>query len=432
MRIAYISQAYPPIVSGASLALQRLAEGMVQRGHIVMVLAPSDLEEPYTQQGKHIRIVRLKSLRNPMRSHQKFVPFSYKQIHTELKAFNPDLIHSHDVLTFCVFSMAAGRQMHIPVVTTIHQLPWFISAHLPDIPGLKPSIEECLWKYSRWLHKNCQVMIVPTEMVSQTVNTHAGFRPIVISNGIDIHTFEPATGNSKKDTRFYKKYDLDPNLPIILHVGRLDIDKNVDVVIRVAAKVMDQADAQLLVVGDGECRKGLMALSRKLGIDQHCSFPGFVDLNTDLPDLYRLSTVFTTASEIETQGLVLLEAMAAGLPIVAVDATCIHEVVKNQINGFLIPPGDEAGLVDALINIIRHPGTARQMGQAGHTIVQEHSIHHSFEKHEKLYKDTIIQNRKMRSDKRSQIELPQDRRKSNQYLRILFFRHPKSNHPTDH
>ena len=405
---------------------------MAHRGHQVMVLAPSDLEKPYTEQGKHIRIVRLKSLRNPMRSYQKFVPFSYKQIHTELKGFNPDLIHSHDVLTFCVFSLVAGKQMHIPVVATIHQLPWFISAHLPDIPGLKPSIEECLWKYSRWLNRNCQVMIVPTEMVSRTVYTHTGFRPVVISNGIDITTFDAVIGNSKKDTKLYKKYHLQPILPIILHVGRLDIDKNVDVVIRVAAKVMGQADAQLLVVGDGKCRNGLIALSRKLGINHHCSFPGFVDLNSDLPDLYRLSTVFTTASEIETQGLVLLEAMAANLPIVAYDATCIHEVVKNHINGILIPPGDESGLVDALLHIIRHPDSARQMGQAGRTIVQEHSIGHSIEKHENLYKDTIIQYRKMLPEKISQYELPQDRRKITSNPRIFYSKHPKSTHHADH
>ena len=261
MRITYISQSYPPTVSGASLATQRLAKGMVLRGHTVMVLAPSDLDKPYTEQDKQMRIVRLKSVRNPMRSYQKFVPFSYEQIHTEIKAFKPDLIHSHDVLTFCIFSLVAGKQMHIPVVTTIHQLPWFISAHLPDIPGLKPSIEECLWKYSRWLNKNCQAMIVPTEMVSHTVNTHAGFRPIVISNGIDINTFSASIGNSTKDVRLYRKYDLDPELPIILHVGRLDIDKNVDVVIRAAARVINQAHAQLLVVGDGECRNNIMKVN---------------------------------------------------------------------------------------------------------------------------------------------------------------------------
>jgi glycosyltransferase involved in cell wall biosynthesis len=155
-------------------------------------------------------------------------------------------------------------------------------------------------------------------------------------------------------------------------------------------------------------------------------------LNSDLPDLYLLSTVFTTASEIKTQGLVLLEAMASGLPIVAFDATCIHEVVKNQINGFLIPPGNELGFVDALIHILEHPRTARQMGHAGYVIVQEHSTDHSLEKHEKLYKDTIIQYRKMIAEKRPQKDLSRYRRIMNPHPRMLFFKHPKSNQPSNH
>jgi glycosyltransferase involved in cell wall biosynthesis len=114
-----------------------------------------------------------------------------------------------------------------------------------------------------------------------------------------------------------------------------------------------------------------------------------VDATTDLPGIYRIASVFTTASEIETQGLVLLEAMASGLPIVAVDATCIHEVVKDQINGYLIPIGDLNGLADALVGILRNPPKAKKMGVASLSIVQTHSILGSIKKHEKLYRETI-------------------------------------------
>ena len=137
MKIAYISQAYPPMISGASIVLKRLADGMVQRGHTVMVLAASDRGDAYTEQYAHMRVVRLKSIRNPKRAYQKFVLCSYNDINTELKAFKPDLIHSHDVLTLGIFGLVVGRQMDIPVIATIHQLPWFISAYLPDIPGIK-------------------------------------------------------------------------------------------------------------------------------------------------------------------------------------------------------------------------------------------------------------------------------------------------------
>jgi len=389
MKIAYISQAYPPMVSGASIMLKMLADGMSIRGHTVMVLAASDRGDAYIQQEANMRVVRLKSIRNPKRAYQKFVLWSFNDIYSKLKAFKPDLIHTHDVLSLGIFGLVSGKKMDIPVIATIHQLPWFVSAYLPDIPGLKPSIEGCLWNYGRWLNNHCQMMIVPTETISRTVNIHGGFRPVVISNGIDFQNFTTAQANPEKDAALFKKYHLDPDLPIILHVGRLDVDKKVEVVIRTAAGVMERTPTQLLVVGDGECRANLMDLSRQLGIDEYSHFPGFVDLYSDLPDLYRLAIVFTTASEIETQGLVLLEAMAAGLPVVAVDATCIHEVVKHQTNGYLFPPGDENGITEGLIDILQNPTKAKQMGEAGRSIVKAYSTQNSLDRHENLYRKMI-------------------------------------------
>jgi glycosyltransferase involved in cell wall biosynthesis len=399
MKIAYISQSYPPMISGASIVVKRLAEGMSRRGHTVMVMAASDRGDAYTRQSSNLRVVRLKSIPNPKRAYQQFVPWSFKAIRSQINGFQPDLIHIHDVLMLGVCGLVVGKQMNIPVIGTIHQLPWFISVYLPDIPGLKPSIESCLWKYSCWLDKQCQTMIVPTETISRTVKHHAGFQTVAISNGVDLGYFDLILGNPKKDAGMFEKYHLDPKLPIILHVGRLDADKQVDVLIRAAAQVMNDVPAQLLVVGDGECREYLVDLSKQLGIFQHSHFPGFVDWRTDLPSLYRIAAVFTTASEIETQGLVLLEAMASGLPIVAVDATCIHEVVKHQVNGYLVTPGDEYGIARGLTDILQYPARARQMGEAGRSIVQSHSIQDSLDQHETLYREIILRYPRVREKK---------------------------------
>ena len=389
MKIAYISQSYPPMISGAAIVVKRLAVGMLGRGHTVMVIAASDKGDAYTRRFENMRVVRLKSIPNPKRANQQFVPWSYKEIHSQLGAFRPDLIHIHDVLMMGVCGLAAGRRMDIPVIGTIHQLPWFVSAYLPEVPGLKPTVEDCLWKYSRWLNGQCQMMIVPTETISRTIKNHGGFQTVAISNGVDLEHFSPLPGNRARDAGMFEKYSLDPARPIILHVGRLDADKRVDVVIRAAALAMRTLRAQLLVLGDGECREDLIDLSKQLGILKHSRFPGFVDLATDLPSLYRISAVFSTASEIETQGLVLLEAMASGLPVVAVDATCIHEVVKHKVNGYLIPPGDKYGIAQALVKVLQNPARARQMGEAGRSIVQAHSTQDSLDQHERLYREIL-------------------------------------------
>jgi len=393
MKIAYITQSYPPMVSGASIVVKRLADGMAKCSHSVLIIAASDTGNAYIENFPRIKVVRLKSVTNPKRAHQRFVRFSLKEIYAELKAFEPDLIHIHDVLSLGILGIFIAKKMKVPVTATVHQLPWFVCAYLPSIPGLKPMVEYSLWRYSRWLNRQCQSLIVPTETIARTIEIHGGFQTVPISNGVDFQQFSPFPQSYAEDRSLFDKYQLNPNLPIILHVGRLDVDKNVDAVVRAGAQVIQRIPAQLLIVGDGECRKKLSDLSDRLGIRDCCHFPGFVDAASDLPGLYRIATVFTTASEIETQGLVLLEAMASGLPIVAVDATCIHEVVKNQVNGYLIPSVHYQSLADGLVAILQNPVKSQQMGAASLSIVQEHSIQASLGKHEKLYREVIVQNR---------------------------------------
>jgi glycosyltransferase involved in cell wall biosynthesis len=391
MKIAFITQPYPPMVSGASLVVKTLAEGMEKRGHKVLVIAASDRGDTYVELSGKLRVIRLKSELNPKRANQRYVAGSYKEIHAEIERFKPDLIHIHDLISLGVLGLISGKRMSIPVIATIHQLPWFISAYLPDYPGLKTSIENCLWGYSRWLSRQCQLMIVPTPTIVEQIKLKAGFETVAISNGVDLTRFRPNSECRNEIKELSNKYGISPNLPIILHVGRLDVDKNVDCVIRVAANVFSKISAQLLVVGDGECRNNLIELSHDLGVQQYCHFTGFVDPLTDLPALYRLAMVFITASEIETQGLVLLEAMSSGLPIVAVDATCIHEAVTHGINGYLSPPGDEEGLTDNLIEILSSPQKAIRMGEMSRFLVLGHSIENSLDQHEKLFQKIVFQ-----------------------------------------
>jgi len=373
------------MISGASLVVQNLAQGMAARGHSVLVIAASDQGQAYTVEEGRIKIVRLVSASNPKRAQQNVVLWSRKTIEDELKSFAPDVLHIHDILSMGIFGMLAAQMLNTPIVTTVHQLPWFVTAYLPKLPGLHETVEYSLWEYSRWLHKQSQTMVVPTRTIAETIHSKIGFRPEVITNGVDLCHFSKVELPQKKHDFLLNKYGLALNRPIILHGGRLDTDKQVDVVIRAAAKAMKKTNAQLLVIGDGEHREELVQLAQQLGIGNDSHFPGFVAPSGDLPELYRLASVFTTASEIETQGLVLLEALASALPVVSVNATCIPELVNHGKNGFLVAPRDIEGMAVSLTTIIRNPSLSKQMGLAGHAIVQEHAISTALNKHEELY-----------------------------------------------
>lgn len=393
MRIAFVTQSYPPMISGVARVVERLAKGMAESGHPALVLAASDKGHAYTQEIENLRIARLPSLPNPKRANQHFAPLSIYKVAQELNSFDPDIIHIHDIF-LGLEGIRWGHRMKVPVIGTIHQLPWFVNAYLPEVPALKQLAEGSIWSCTRWMNEQCDALVVPTQTIAQIIHSEVGFKPVVISNGIDLNHFstEPSIPNEKK--KLCQKYNLDPGRPIILHVGRLDVDKKVEKVIEAAAKTIQVNDAQLLVVGDGECKKSLQNQAKRLGIWENCHFPGFISINGDLPGIYRLANVFVTASEIETQGLVLLEALASGLPVVAVDATCVPELVKDNINGFLVRSKDVDAFADRLTRLICNPARARQMGRLGREFAEKHSIQSALARHENLYRKTITQPRK--------------------------------------
>jgi glycosyltransferase involved in cell wall biosynthesis len=122
-----------------------------------------------------------------------------------------------------------------------------------------------------------------------------------------------------------------------------------------------------------------------LGIAGRAHFPGFISAAQGLPEIYRLASLFATASEIETQGIVLLEAAASGLPIAAVRATCIPEIVHHGVNGSLAEPGDAHGLARAMSAILGSPSRAAAMGRESLRLAREHDCRRTMDAHEQLY-----------------------------------------------
>jgi len=135
----------------------------------------------------------------------------------------------------------------------------------------------------------------------------------------------------------------------------------------------------------------VIRLSEKLGIRHRSRFPGFVAETGDLPGLYRLASVFITASEVETQGITTLEAAASGLPIVAARAGATPEMVEDGVTGYLVAPGDSDAMADRLVWLLQNPARAKAMGHEGRERVEPHSLDSSVKAHERLYRSLAVQ-----------------------------------------
>ena len=386
MRIAYLAQSYPPMVSGAAIVAEQLAKEMAKRGHQVLVIAASDRDQPYVTLQNNLTILRLRSIYNPWRVRQRFLLFPRYHVLKALEEFRPDILHSHEPLQMGLLGLAYARRAWVPITLTVHQLPGLVTAYLPDF--LKPLVEKGLWAYARWLLRRFTAVITPTKSISTFIQQMTRLETNVISCGLDLQAFHPPlSANTEPATR--QKWNLPPRAPIILHVGRLDTDKHADHVILAAAQAMHQTDAHLLVVGDGCQKRHLMQLSRGLGIEERVHFTGFVSLQQGLPDLYRTASMFVTASEIETQGIVLLEAAASGLPLVAVHATCIPEIVYDGENGYLTKAGDVYTMSQSMVKILNDPHMAASMGRVSRTVAEGHPNQETFDEHERIYHQMV-------------------------------------------
>jgi len=382
MRIAYLTQSYPPMISGASHVAEQIARGMAQRGHQVLVIAASDKPYAYRVLDGSLTILRLTSLHNPLRVGQRFLLYPNHEIWKALREFQPDMIHSHEPAQMGIIGASYAKRAHISTVLTVHQLPGYVATYLPGV--FKGYVETLLWLYARHLCHRFTTLIAPTQTISDIVTRMTGHHVHTMGFGLDLQAFHPALSIvEERATR--QKWNLPLDVPLLLHVGRLDPDKRIDRVIRAAAQTMQDHNVHLLIVGDGTQKPALINLCNSLGISERVHFTGYISAHEGLPEIYRVARLFVTASEIETQGIVLLEAAASGLPLVAVNATCIPEIVHDGINGFLAEPGKVTMLASAMSLLLNDREKADSLGRASRELAQRHGIHSTIEAHEVLY-----------------------------------------------
>lgn len=376
------------MISGAALFARQIAEAMAERGHQVLVIAASDKGHPYLVKSGNLTVLRLQSIHNPMRVGQRFLFYPRPEVMRALHEFHPEVIHAHEPLQTGLFGIEYAKRAHIPITLTIHQLPSFVASYLPNF--FRTSTETILWVYARWLSRKFTAIITPTQTISGLVTEMIGLQAATIGYGIDLQTFHPPLP-SDDEAATRQKWNLPSYVPILLHVGRLDTDKHVDRVIHAAAQTLTKSNAHLLIIGDGTQKPALIKLCKSLGISDRVHFPGYVSMQDGLPEIYRISNLFVTASEIETQGIVLLEAAASGLPIVAVRATCIPEIVHDGTNGYLAESGDLNGLSNAMSLLLKDPQKAKLMGKASLILAAKHALSYAHNAHEQLYGQFVHQ-----------------------------------------
>ncbi|HRF50226.1 MAG TPA: glycosyltransferase [Anaerolineales bacterium] len=388
MRIALVSQSYPPMISGAAEVVRRLAQGLAGRGHDILVVtaapASGSRRAAAPRDADGVTLAWLSSWPNPFRVGQRFTPTPERETRAALEAFQPDVVHTHDPGPLGVAALTwAGTRGRRRVLTT-HQLPWFIAASLPmPLRALGQALEAPAWAYARWVAGVCDAVIAPSVTIADLLRAR-GIPATPLSNGIDLTRFSPIVETPGEGAALRRRFGLHPDLPIVLHIGRLDRDKQPLRALEAGACALRRGPGQLLVVGDGTERRRLERVAHGWGLRAPARFTGY--LTTELPAVYRLARLTITASTVEIQSTIALEAAASGCPLVAIDIGSMPEVVRHNETGWLAQPGDFGGLCAGVAHFLSDAATARACGNAARRLAEAHRLDATFAAHEALYR----------------------------------------------
>jgi glycosyltransferase involved in cell wall biosynthesis len=384
LRILLFTHSYPPVISGVSITVQKVARAMVRRGHQVAVVTASDRGVAYQDQDQGVELLRVRSAPNPFWSEGRLPVLSYQGLREIVDEVQPDVINTHDsgVLGVQLYRLEHEKG-HVPELLTCHFLPQYVTyyAHVGDV--IEGVVEEITWKYTIRMINGFNHVIFPTETQQQAfIEKGLATASSVVSNGLDTSRYDPESLDGKDVVAQYKL----PPRPRILVVGRLAKDKKVDILIRAMRVLKTTHQAHLLLVGRGDDRERLQDLAASLDLEDRVRFLGFVP-EEDLPALYRQADIFAIASDVEVQSIPTLQAAATGLAIVAAAAGALPELVRNNKNGYLVPPNDPHAFARAFREIIDNPEKAKKLGRASLEIGRQHAEEHTFEAYERIYRE---------------------------------------------
>ncbi len=394
MRILFVSETYYPHLNGVYYFVCRVAPLLQAKGHTVAVIAPAENMKYAKKQIDGLDVHVMPSMPLPFYPKLRFVVSVSLQhrIQKVIEDFNPDIIHIQDHFVLSKAVIELNKKMHIPVIATNHFMPENITTMFNN-QLIKKLIEEFMWKRFSYVFNQVLLVTTPTETGARLIRPKLKTSVIPISSGIDFSKFNTIASNND----ITRKYGL-PTKPLLLYVGRVDPEKRIDEILEAVAIALKQIDFCFVVVGKGVRKTALEQKAKELNIEDSVIFTGFVP-DEDLPSFYTLSRCFIIASRAELLSLVTLQAMATGLPVIAVNAGALGELVKDKINGFLFNTGDTGAIVDSIDKIFSNDQLHRQMAEKSIEFSLQHDIKKTVDSFESLYKNGYVKTRLVKQKK---------------------------------
>ncbi|MBL8063948.1 MAG: glycosyltransferase [Anaerolineales bacterium] len=383
LRIGLFTDTYAPQVNGVSISLQLISEGLKKRGHQVTIFAPKfpgyKDDEPNV-----MRLPSLKYLNNP--------PIYVAVLGTprstwKLTRENFDVLHAHSPASVGLLAYLTASTKRLPLIYTYHTSITDYTHYIKFIGGTSIIKHAAGW-FSKATTNLGDQIVVPSPKFQRLLLHQKVKQPItVIPNGIDLSMFKSA----QRPGALRNRLGLGPDAQILLTVGRMDPEKRLEFIVEAFDLLSERVpNAHLVFAGDGSARKSVEEKANATRARGRIHFLGMVN-RTELPDVFHDATVFLSASTTEVHPISVIEAIASGLPMVAVQDEAFEGMLDDGQNGYMVPLNVKT-YADMLADLLSDHDRLKRFAEHSAVLSEKYSIETQVRSLEKLYLEAILQN----------------------------------------
>ncbi|PFG11889.1 glycosyltransferase family 4 protein [Bacillus sp. es.036] len=348
MKISIVTETFLPSTDGVVTRLRASIDYLIDQGHEIQVIAPDLGVRSY----RNIRFDGVQPRTFFLYKHRKF-GMPTRTIKTYLEEFDPDLVHVVNPAFMGYSGIKYGKKLGVPLIASYH-------THVPkyaDYYNMSWS-EPLLWWHFRRMHNKADINLCTSQAILEELNDQNFYNMHLWKRGVDTERFNPELRDSDMRRRLSNDH---PDKTLLLFVGRLAFEKEIDSLVPMLEQ---KPDAHLAIVGDGPYRS---ELEKNFAHLKNVTFTGFLH-GEELARAYASADAFMFPSTTETLGLVILEAMASGLPVIAAESGPTNEQVEDGSTGLLYRSGTNGNLTE-VINRLQESGLLKKMSKEAY----EHS-----------------------------------------------------------
>ena len=367
MKIAFFTNCYKPLINGVVSSIVSLKDAYERKGHHTYVFAPR--VEGYTDQEKNVFRYHSVNLTSKIK-YPIAIPLSLRA-NKVINEFKPDVVHVHHPFVLSMPAIMYGVKLKIPKVLTIHTQYERYAYYVSPIPQVL--INEAVKRIIFNLAIKVDIITTPSQSMKQLISQYGIKKEIaVIPNAINLGVFQER--NEQQCKMLTEQTGVDKHDIVLLYVGRISFEKNVDKIIKALAIVKGRniTNVKLILVGEGTAIKQIKGMVHSLGLADMVRFVGSVN-NEIVKYYYQISDIFAFTSTSETFGMVIIEALASGLPVLAIKAPGVVDIVTDGIDGML-SEDDVSQFADKLEILIRNGDLRKKLSIGARNTSQHYSV----------------------------------------------------------